>query len=74
MIAVLLGLADACRPRARWRHHLLGALVALITFLIVGAPMLYYAAHAPAAVPRPRREPRRQQRRRPGRQRSRRRC
>ena len=46
MVAALLVLATISTPQ-RWRHHLLGALVALITFLIVGAPMLYYAAVHP---------------------------
>ncbi|HSP99946.1 MAG TPA: NHL repeat-containing protein [Candidatus Dormibacteraeota bacterium] len=46
MVAVLLGLAALATPQ-RWRHHLLGALAALITFLIVGAPMLYYAGTHP---------------------------
>ncbi|MBX3026387.1 NHL repeat-containing protein [bacterium] len=46
MIAALLGLAALATPR-RWRHHLFGALVALFTFLLVGAPMLHYAATHP---------------------------
>src|SRR4029078_7319621 len=46
MVAVLVVLATLARPD-RWRHHALGAVAALITFLILGAPMLYYAATHP---------------------------
>jgi sugar lactone lactonase YvrE len=42
MVAVLFALAALATP-GRWRHHLFGGLVALCAFVIVGAPMLYYA-------------------------------
>ncbi len=46
MVAVLFALA-AVGDRARWRAHLLGALVLVTSFGIVGAPMLHYAATHP---------------------------
>jgi sugar lactone lactonase YvrE len=46
MVAVLLALATLAAPE-RWRRHLLGGLAALLTFLLVGAPMLFYAAAHP---------------------------
>src|SRR5512139_2747397 len=33
------------RDRPQWRLHLRGGLIALVTFLVVGGPMLWYAVH-----------------------------
>lgn len=46
MVAVLFAAAALATP-SRWRHHLLGGVVMLCTFAIVGAPMLHYAATHP---------------------------
>ncbi|MFN8643659.1 MAG: glycosyltransferase family 39 protein [Candidatus Binatia bacterium] len=46
MVAVLFALAALATP-ARWRHHLLGGLAMLLTFALVGAPMLSDAATHP---------------------------
>jgi sugar lactone lactonase YvrE len=43
LVAILFFVVALAEPR-RWRERALGAVVILTTFLIVGAPMLYYAA------------------------------
>ena len=43
MVGTLLVLGAVVEPR-RWKERGLGAVVVAMTFLIVGAPMLYYAA------------------------------